>query len=145
MVRRLPPVVLAILVCASLARAGTPDAPTSLLVVANANTPPIDEAMLQRVYLGKVVEIESRPIIPVNLPKGNSLRKAFMERVLAHPDDKFIAYWTVRRYIGQGMPPREFATIEEQVEFLRTTPGAVGYVHDAAELKPGLKVLLKKQ
>ena len=144
MARRLPPVVLAILVCASLARAGTPDPAASLLVVANLDTPPIDEAMLQRVYLGKVVEIQSRPIIPVNLTKGNSLRKAFMERVLEHPDDKFIAYWTVRRYIGQGTPPREFATIQEQIEFLRTTPGAVGYVHDIAELKPGLKILLKK-
>jgi hypothetical protein len=144
MMRRLSPVIVAILACASLVRAGTPDSAMPLLVVANTNTPPMDEATLQRVYLGKVVEIESRPVIPVNLTKGNSLRTAFMERVLAHPDDKFIAYWTVRRYIGQGTPPREFPTIEQQIEFLRATPGAIGYVHNAGELKPGLKVLLKK-
>jgi hypothetical protein len=96
------------------------------------------------VYLGKVVEIDGRPIIPVNLPKGNGLRKTFMEQVLTHDDDKFIAYWTVRRYIGQGTPPREFPTVEQEVEFLRRTPGAVGYVPGSAELKAGLRVLLKK-
>jgi hypothetical protein len=127
-----------------MVRAGTPATPGSLIVVANADTPKFDEQTLQRIYLGKIVEIGDRPIIPVNLPKGNSLRKAFMEQVLAHPDDKFIAYWTVRRYIGQGTPPREFSTVAEQIEFLRTTPGAVGYVHDVADLKPGLRVILKK-
>jgi hypothetical protein len=144
MLKTLTIVAVAILACASVVQAGAPTPPASLLVVANADTPKLDEQTLQRVYLGKVVEIGDRPIIPVNLPKGNTLRKAFMEQVLAHPDDKFIAYWTVRRYIGQGTPPREFSTVEEQIEFLRTTPGAVGYVQDVASLKPGLRVVLKK-
>ena len=144
MARPLRTVVLAILASASLVRAGAPAPADSLLVVANADTPPLSELTLQRVYLGKVVEIDGRPIIPVNLPKGNTLRKAFMEQVLTHDDDKFVAYWTVRRYIGQGTPPREFATIEQQIEFLRTTPGAVGYVHNASELKPGIRVVIKK-
>jgi hypothetical protein len=144
MLKTLYPVAAAILACASFAEAGAPAPPASLLVIANTDTPQLDEQTLQRVYLGKVVEIGDRPIIPVNLPKGNSLRKVFMEQVLAHPDDKFIAYWTVRRYIGQGTPPREFPTVEEQIEFLRTTPGAVGYVQSLPELKPGLRVVLKK-
>jgi ABC-type phosphate transport system substrate-binding protein len=144
MLKALSAVALAILACMPMVRAGTPAPPGSLIVVANADTPKLDEQTLQRIYLGKVVEIADRPIIPVNLPKGNSLRKAFMEQVLAHADDKFVAYWTVRRYIGQGTPPREFSTLAEQIEFLRTTPGAVGYVQDVADLKPGLRVVLKK-
>jgi ABC-type phosphate transport system substrate-binding protein len=144
MLKTLSLVAVAILACASVVQAGSPAPLGSLVVVANADTPKLDEQILQRVYLGKVVEIDDRPIIPVNLPKGNSLRKLFMEQVLAHPDDKFIAYWTVRRYIGQGTPPREFPTVEEQIEFLRTTPGAVGYVQNLPELKPGLRVVLKR-
>ena len=116
----------------------------SLLVVANPDTPALDESTLQRVYLGKVVEVDGRPIIPVNLPKGNVLRRTFMEQVMTNDDEKYIAYWTVRRYIGQGTPPREFATLEQQLEFVRTTPGAVGYADDSANVRQGLKVLLKK-
>src|SRR5262245_21727438 len=124
---------------------GTPaPAPTSLVVVAHADTPALDADTLQKIYLGKVVEVGGRPVVPVNLAKGNSLRTAFMEQVLAQDDDKFIAYWTVRRYIGKGSPPREFATTQEQLEFLRKTPGAVGYLSDAAQVEQGLKTILKK-
>lgn len=116
----------------------------SLMVVAHVDTPALNEDTLQKIYLGKVVEVNGRPVIPVNLAKGNALRKSFMEQFLTQDDDKFIAYWTVRRYIGKGTPPREFATIEQQLEFLRATPGAVGYVDDSADIKQGLRTLLKK-
>jgi hypothetical protein len=82
--------------------------------------------------------------VPVNLAKGNAVRKAFMEQVLAQDEEKFIAYWTVRRYIGKGSPPREFAGVQEQLEYLRTTPGAIGYVDAATDLKQGVKTLLKR-
>lgn len=115
-----------------------------LVVVANADTPALDADTLQKIYLGKVVEIDGRPVVPVNLAKGSVLRASFMQQVLAQDDDKFIAYWTVRRYIGKGSPPREFATVEEQLEFLRKTPGAVGYSDDSANIRQGLKTLLRK-
>jgi hypothetical protein len=126
------------------ARPAINPAGATVVVVANVDTPALDEATLQRVYLGKVVEVNGRPIIPVNLPKGNFVRRTFMEQVLTNDDEKFIAYWTVRRYIGQGTPPREFATIEQQLDFLRATPGAVGYVDESVEVGRGLKVLMKK-
>ncbi|HKA43544.1 MAG TPA: hypothetical protein VKF40_16310 [Burkholderiales bacterium] len=119
-------------------------APGSFVVVANVDTPALDPDTLQKVYLGKVVEVGGRPIIPVNLTKGNTLRAAFMEQVLEQDDEKFVAYWTVRRYIGKGSPPREFATMQEQLEFLRKTPGAVGYLEESAEIKQGLKAVMKK-
>ena len=125
-----------------LAPAAAP--PASLLVVAHADTPALTEDTLQKIYLGKVVEVDGRAVIPVNLAKGSILRKEFMERILAQDDDKFIAYWTVRRYIGKGSPPREFASIEQQLEFIRSTPGAVGYVNANVEVTAGLKTIMKK-
>jgi len=115
-----------------------------LMVIANPDTPALSEDTLQKVYLGKVIEVDGRSITPVNLTKGNSLRKAFMEQYLTQDDDKFVAYWTVRRYIGKGTPPREFATVEQQLEFLRATPGAVGYADDSADITHGLQTLLRK-
>jgi hypothetical protein len=116
-----------------------------LVVVAHPDTPALNENVLQKIYLGKVIEVDGRPVIPVNLAKGDVSRKAFMEQVMGQDDEKFIAYWTVRRYIGQGSPPREFATIKEQLEFMRTTPGAIGYFRNGVEIKQGLKALLMKK
>jgi len=114
------------------------------MVVANVDTPPLDEETLQKVYLGKVVEVDGHPIIPVNLAKGNALRDAFMQQYLARDDEKFVAYWTVRRYIGQGTPPREFRTVEEQLAFVRATPGAIGYVDDNGGVRQGVRTLFRK-
>lgn len=118
--------------------------PSSLLVVAHTDTPALNEDILQKIYLGKVVEVDGRSVIPVNLARGSNLRKHFMEQILAQDDDKFIAYWTVRRYIGKGSPPREFSTVEQQLEYIRSTPGAVGYVDASLVVTPGLKTILKK-
>jgi ABC-type phosphate transport system substrate-binding protein len=115
-----------------------------LVVVAHPDTPALNEDTLQKIYLGKVVEVNGRPIVPVNLNKGNTLRIAFMQQVMAQDDEKFVAYWTVRRYIGKGSPPREFATIREELEFVRATPGAVGYVDESTDNRQGVKTLLKK-
>lgn len=138
------PIVTAVLLLWGVALAPAAVPSSSVLVIAHADTPVLNEDVLQRIYLGKVVEIDGRPVIPVNLAKGNSLRRDFMARILAQDDDKYIAYWTVRRYIGKGSPPREFTTVEQQMEFIRATPGAVGYVDSNAEVMPGLKTILKR-
>ena len=118
--------------------------PAGIVVVANADTPMLTEQVLQKIYLGKVVEIDGRPVVPVNLVKGARLRKEFMSQVLSQDDEKFVAYWTVRRYIGKGSPPREFDSMESQLEYLRNTPGAVGYVDASADIKGNLKTLMKR-
>jgi hypothetical protein len=53
-----------------------------------------------------------------------------------------VAYWTVRKHIGKGTPPRELKTAAEVMDFVQATPGALGYV-SAAELRPGLNVVLR--
>jgi hypothetical protein len=57
-------------------------------------------------------------------------------------DDKYIADWIARRYAGLGAPPRELSSSSAVINYIRNTPGAIGYI-DEAELEPGLNVLLK--
>jgi ABC-type phosphate transport system substrate-binding protein len=136
--------ILSLLIGLGVCAVTAATAAEGLVVVAHPDTPALNEETLQKIYLGKVVEVNGHPIVPVNLNKGNVLRIAFMRQVLAQDDDKFIAYWTVRRYIGKGSPPREFATVREQLEFVRATPGAVGYLDEGTDNRQGVKTLLKK-
>ncbi len=133
-----------LLTVAATAHAPAAVSPRALVVVANADTPTLSEDALQKIYLGKVVAIAGKPVIPVNLARGSKLRKEFMEQILSQEDDKYVAYWTVRRYIGKGSPPREFDSVESQLEYLRNTPGAIGYVDANMADTPGLKRLMKK-
>jgi hypothetical protein len=116
----------------------------SIIVIAHPDTPSMDIATVQRVFLGKIVQVEGKAVTPVNLSMGEKGRTLFMSNVLEQDDEKFIGYWTVRRYIGRGIPPRELASIEEMIQYLVRTPGAIGYVPGTEQIGEGVKVLFKR-
>jgi len=74
---------------------------------------------------------------------GSATRGRFLEIFLGQDEEKYTAYWTVRRFIGRGAPPKDLASSADIINFVQSTPGAFGYI-DEADLKPGLTVLIKK-
>ena len=70
------------------------------------------------------------------------VRNRFLQIFLNQDEDKYTAYWTVRRYIGKGASPREMAKSSDIISFVNSTPGAIGYINEA-DLQPGLNVLLR--
>lgn len=114
-----------------------------LAVVANGSLRPLDAEQIKRIYTGRTVEIDGQALQPVQLAAGQPLRKRFHSAVLQQSEEDYVAYWTVRRYIGKGAPPRELASSAEVLAFVLRTPGAIGYV-EPAELKPGLNVVFRR-
>ena len=82
-------------------------------------------------------------VSPVNLPPGNALRVRFLNLYLGQDDEKYIGYWTVRRYVGKGTPPRELDSVDEVIRYVSKTTGAIGYV-DEHDSTAGLAILGKK-
>lgn len=103
----------------------------------------LDVSTLQRIFTGKVIEVKGVSVTAVNAHLGSPVRNQFLQVFLKQDEDKYTAYWTVRRYIGKGVPPREMATSADIISFVTSTPGAVGYI-DESEVTPGLTVLLHK-
>lgn len=132
---------LLMLLCAAAAGAAraADDRP---VVVAHAAVAPVDAATLQRLYTGRAIEAAGQPVTVVNLVPGSPLRERFLNQVVGLDEDRYVAYWTVRRHVGKGIPPRELKTAAEVLEFVRSTPGAIGYV-GAADLKPGVNVIYR--
>lgn len=134
---------------AALAAAALPAIPRTahadegIAVIANAPLRGVDADVVRRIWTGRTIELDGQPVRPVNLPPGHPLRRRFAISLLQQTDEEYVAYWTVRRYIGKGAPPREFATAAEVIEHVRRTPGALGYV-DVADLRPGMVVVLRR-
>ena len=112
------------------------------VVIAHAGVARVDAPTLQRLYTGRAIEVAGTPVTVVNLPAGDPLRARFLQQVAGLDDDRYVAYWTVRRHVGKGVPPRELKNAAEVIEFVKTTPGALGYV-PASELRPGLNVVFR--
>jgi ABC-type phosphate transport system substrate-binding protein len=114
-----------------------------VVVIANAPLRGMDAEAIKRVYSGRMVEHDGTALQPVQLSAGHALRRRFATAVLQQSDEDHIAYWTVRRYIGKGAPPRELGSTAEVIGHVQRTPGAIGYI-DASEVRPGMHVLLRR-
>ena len=114
----------------------------AVVVIGHPGLEKMDTATLQRIFTGRVVEVGGRPVTPINAVSGSPVRAKFLQTYLQQDEDKYVAYWTVRRYIGKGVPPRELTSPDEVIRFIAATPGAIGYVPESS-LPPGANVLLR--
>lgn len=113
-----------------------------IVIVAHPSLPALDAVALQRLYTGRLVEIGGRPVQAVNLPAGHPARQRFLTQVLHQDEDRYRAYWTVRRHVGKGTPPPELSDGADVLRFVQVTPGAVGYV-SATDFSPGAYTVVK--
>lgn len=114
-----------------------------VVVVGHANVHKLDMPTLQRIYTGKVIEVSGVPVAPVNLRAGQPLRQRFLSDYLQQTDDAYVAYWTVRRYVGKGAPPRELSTVADIISYVQSTPGAIAYLEET-DVPAAMNVVLKK-
>jgi ABC-type phosphate transport system substrate-binding protein len=122
--------------------AGGARAAGGVVVIGDARLTRLDATTLEKVYTGRVIEVDGIPVTAVNANSGSAVRNRFLQAYLNQDEDKYTAYWTVRRYIGKGASPRELRTSAEVIDFVKSTPGAIGYI-DEADVPPGVSVLLK--
>ncbi|MBK9136464.1 MAG: hypothetical protein IPM15_19485 [Betaproteobacteria bacterium] len=112
------------------------------VVIGHPNVPRVDAATLQRLYTGRAIEVAGQPVTVVGIVAGHPLRERFLMQVVGLDDERYVAYWTVRRHVGRGAPPREFRTSADVAAHVLATPGALGYVA-AADVTPGMNVVLR--
>ncbi len=114
-----------------------------IVVIGNGNVPKMDAATVQKVYTGKFTSVSGVSVTPVGLKPGTATRNRFLQDFLNQDEEKYTAYWTVRRYIGKGAPPTELASAVDVINYVKNTPGALGYIIEA-ELTPGLNVIARR-
>lgn len=113
-----------------------------VVVIGHPNLTSLDATTLEKVYTGRIIEVNGIAVTAINANSGSALRNRFLQFYLHQDEDKYTAYWVVRRYIGKGAPPREIAGSAAVLDFVRSTPGAIGYIEES-DVQPGVNVLLK--
>lgn len=113
---------------------------SQVLVIGHPGLPSVDRTTLMRLYTGRSIELEGRPVTVVNGAEGTDTRTYFLETVVRMDEARYRAYWTVRRHVGKGVPPPEVSPDAAVIEFVNRTPGAIGYISAQAQAD-GLNVL----
>ena len=111
---------------------GRAHAADGIVVIGHAGMAGLDAATLERIYKGRVIELNGTPIVAVNFAAGSSIRSRFLHDYLNVDEDDYTGYWLVRRYVGKGAPPREIGNSAAIINFVKSTPGAIAYDGDGA-------------
>ncbi|OYU68325.1 MAG: hypothetical protein CFE45_43365 [Burkholderiales bacterium PBB5] len=115
---------------------------SGVLVIGHAGVPRVDVATVMRLYTGRAIEAGNVPVTVANLAAGHPVRQRFLASCLQTDEDRYRAYWTVRRHVGKGAPPHELASVAEMLDYVARTPGAMGYI-DAGAATPGLNIVCR--
>ena len=102
----------------------------------------LDLETVEKIFTGKLIQVGNIYVTAVNADVGSSVRDRFLQAYLKQDEGRYTGYWRVRRSIGQGKPPRELPRSIDIINFVNSTPGAIGYISES-DLQPGLNILLK--
>jgi hypothetical protein len=65
---------------------------------------------------------------PVDQSRNARIRRIFSEQVLERSVDMVESHWQAQVFSGKATPPPTLASDQEVIDFVRSNPGAVGYI-----------------
>jgi hypothetical protein len=120
-------------------------AEADLKVIAHPEFPlmEISALELRSVFLGVKTTVKDGAKVAPVLEKGGPLLAAFSREYLGKSDVALQTYYRSLIFAGKGSMPASFKTDSEVIDYVARTPGAIGFVHEAADC-PGVKILRVK-
>lgn len=113
-----------------------------IIVIAHANVPKMDTKTIAKVFTGKTIIVNNVSVTPFNFD-DSALRNEFLQKFVGMNEEEYIAYWTVRQYIGKGTEPKKLSPVQAMIESIKHTPGAIGYIL-AQDIQKDLNIIEKK-
>lgn len=101
---------------------------------ANAATA-LSKTELARMFMKKVTAWpDGRAVAAVDQDRNSPARQAFSADVHQKDADAVAAQWQVVVFSGRDVPPKILRSDEEVIAFVRSNPGAIGYVSPGVAL-----------
>ena len=113
-----------------------------VVVIGHANMKPLDKQTVEKIYTGKNMKVGDVLVTAVNADVGSMLRERFLKAIIEKEEDSYTGRWLVMRAKGLGKPPKELPNAAAIINFVTTTPGAIGYISEA-DVRPGLNILYR--
>ena len=76
---------------------------------------------------------DDRPVVVVDQAVSSRVRETFSIAVLGRPVAAVSNYWHNQIFSGRDVPPLQEPSDQKVIEFVRSSPGAIGYVSATAD------------
>lgn len=133
----------AVAACLFAVPSATPLAAQEFKVIVNSANPisDIPASALSKIFLKETPGFPGgAAATPVDQSKTSPVRAAFSKRIIGRPVSAVDTYWQQQIFSGKEVPPAAKASDDDVVAFVKSTPGAVGYVSAGASTA-GVKVI----
>jgi ABC-type phosphate transport system substrate-binding protein len=117
------------------------------VVVVNAANPAteLSKDLVEKIFLKTAQKFDNgTAAVPVNNDPASKVRAAFTKAVLKRSVSAMDSYWQQQIFAGKDVPPQEKNSDAAVLDFVRATPGAIGYVAPGTALGAGVKAVTLK-
>lgn len=114
------------------------------IVVINAagDATAMERSRVAKIFLKKVKSWDDgASISPVDQDPKSVVRESFTRAIHAKKVSAIEGYWQRRIFSGRDVPPPILDSDQEVIDYVRGTPGAIGYVANGTELGDGVTEL----
>ena len=88
----------------------------------------ITQKDLEKIYLGKKTRWDNgKKIVPVILD-DRDIHENFLSKYIKKSPEQFNNYWKRQVFTGRGKELKSFNSLEETIDYIKNTSGAIGYI-----------------
>lgn len=123
-------------------QAGHADTDLVVVVAANSTVTQLDQDQVANIFLDRSASLPNgTTALPTDAPERSEVRDRFYIALCGRSPAQMKAYWSRLIFTGRGKPPREAGSTDAVKNFVRTTPGGIGYL-EASNVDSTVKVVL---
>lgn len=84
---------------------------------------------------------DGEEVVPVDQQAQSAVRESFSKAIHGKSTAYVVRYWQRLIFAGRAIPPRELASDDEVIAFVKANKGAIGYVGPAVTVGDELRVI----
>ena len=133
--------ILAIMTAGALREASAGE----VMVIANPSVPAenLDPESIQNIFLGKTVQWKNNDMVTIVVSEKAAVHEMFLQKYIKRTNNQFNNVWRQNLFTGTGKQPVKVNSVEELVQYVAKTPGAIGYISSDVPLPKDVKVISK--
>lgn len=116
-----------------------------VLIIANPSVPAdkLDSDEIKNIFLGKTAKWGNNDMVTVVVSKDSEVHISFLKKYIKRTENQFNNVWRQNLFTGKGKQPVKVESIEELVDYVSKTKGAIGYISSDVKTSGEIKVLSK--
>ena len=114
-----------------------------ILIIANPSVPAnvLDQQEIQKIFLGKIAKWSNDDMVTIVVSKEEQVHKRFLNEYVKRSANQFQMVWRQNLFTGKGKIPVQVNSMDELVEYVANTEGAIGYISSTESVPEQVKVI----